>query len=145
MEFLNDLFLLHAAGTSASGCHFQMYLLKGLTRWYEDRARAAAGADKTGPKCYAGQKQHCLFQLSQQLLGETLAEAYSKPLQYTGNSVLRWRRTAPVRTLTETNGQQFSLHSISSSLNQFLIFLRGADRDQLPVCSDGPRAAGVPL
>ncbi|MEQ2213556.1 hypothetical protein XENOCAPTIV_016868 [Xenoophorus captivus] len=68
-------------GTSASGCHFQMYLLEGLTRWNADRAQAAAGAEKAGMKWYAGQKQHTLFQLTQRLLGETLAETYSKPLK----------------------------------------------------------------
>ncbi|MEQ2163478.1 hypothetical protein GOODEAATRI_030546, partial [Goodea atripinnis] len=74
-------------GTSASGCHFQMYLLEGLTRWNTDRAQAAAGAEKAGMKCYAGQKQHTLFQLTQRLLGETLVESYSKPLKYTGELI----------------------------------------------------------
>ncbi|MED6282288.1 hypothetical protein CHARACLAT_030523 [Characodon lateralis] len=32
-------------GTSASGCHFQMYLLEGLTRWNDGRAQEAAGAE----------------------------------------------------------------------------------------------------
>ncbi|XP_013875809.1 uncharacterized protein LOC106525951, partial [Austrofundulus limnaeus] len=74
-------------GTSVSGCHFQMFLLEGLTRWNEDRAQVAAGAQNTGMKCYAGQKQHCLYQLTQRLLGVTLAETYSKPLLYTGELI----------------------------------------------------------
>uniref|UniRef100_A0A096MGP9 Uncharacterized protein n=1 Tax=Poecilia formosa TaxID=48698 RepID=A0A096MGP9_POEFO len=68
-------------GTSASGCHFQMFLLEGLTRWNEDRAQVAAGAQKTGKKCYAGQKQHCLYQLTQRL------QTYSKPLLYTAELI----------------------------------------------------------
>ncbi|XP_047208710.1 uncharacterized protein LOC124859879 isoform X2 [Girardinichthys multiradiatus] len=74
-------------GTSASGCHFQMYLLEGLTRWNADRAQVAVGAKKAGTKCYAVQKQQTLFQLTQRLLGETLAETYSKPLKYTGELI----------------------------------------------------------
>ncbi|MED6263442.1 hypothetical protein CHARACLAT_004626 [Characodon lateralis] len=70
-------------GTSASACHFQMYLLEGLTQWNEERAQAVVGAEKMGMKCYVGKKQHSLFQLTQRLLGVTLLESYSKPLKYT--------------------------------------------------------------
>ncbi|XP_047203981.1 uncharacterized protein LOC124857001 [Girardinichthys multiradiatus] len=74
-------------GTSASGCHFQMYLLEGLARWNEERAQAVVGAEKMGMKCYVGKKQHSLFQLTQRLLGVTLLESYSKPLKYTGELI----------------------------------------------------------
>ncbi|MEQ2261714.1 hypothetical protein XENORESO_014614, partial [Xenotaenia resolanae] len=74
-------------GTSAIGCHVQMYLFEGLTRWNDGRAQTAAGAENAGMKCYAGQKQHTLFQLTQSLLGVTLAESYTKPLKYTGELI----------------------------------------------------------
>ncbi|KAK5608020.1 hypothetical protein CRENBAI_006066 [Crenichthys baileyi] len=80
--------LMMGFGTSASGCHFQMCLFEGLTRWNEDRSQAAAaGGANAGMKCYAGQKQHTLFQLTQRLLGLMLAESYSKPLKYTGELI----------------------------------------------------------
>ncbi|MEQ2209089.1 hypothetical protein XENOCAPTIV_024007 [Xenoophorus captivus] len=86
-----ELFHLHLnrfiPGTSASGCHFQMYLLEGLTRWNEERAQAVVGTEKMRMKCYAGKKQHSLFQLTQRLLGVTLLESYSKPLKYTGELI----------------------------------------------------------
>ncbi|XP_049916991.1 uncharacterized protein LOC126400399 [Epinephelus moara] len=74
-------------GTAASGSFFQMYLLEGLTTWNEDWAQAAAGGAMTGKKCYSGQEQHTLNQLSQQFFGLTLVESYTKPLEYTGELI----------------------------------------------------------
>lgn len=61
-----------------------MFLLEGLTRWNEDRAKAAAGAEGAG--CYSGQEQYTLQQLTQQLFQITLVECYVKPLPYTGDA-----------------------------------------------------------
>ncbi|XP_078023606.1 uncharacterized protein LOC144462810 [Epinephelus lanceolatus] len=74
-------------GTAASGCFFQMYLLEGLSTWNEDWAQAAAGGAMTGKKCYSGQEQHTLNQLSQHFFGLTLVEGYTKPLEYTGELI----------------------------------------------------------
>ncbi|KAI4793352.1 hypothetical protein KUCAC02_032782 [Chaenocephalus aceratus] len=72
-------------GSSARGTFFQMFLLEGLTRWNEDRAKAAAGAEGAG--CYSGQEQYTLQQLTQQLFQITLVECYVKPLPYTGELI----------------------------------------------------------
>ncbi|KAI4795577.1 hypothetical protein KUCAC02_029801 [Chaenocephalus aceratus] len=72
-------------GSSARGTFFQMFLLEGLTRWNEDRAKAAAGAEGAG--CYSGQEQHALQQLTQHFFQITLVESYVKPLQYTGELI----------------------------------------------------------
>ncbi|KAF5893765.1 uncharacterized protein DAT39_016542, partial [Clarias magur] len=80
-------FLSLFTGTSARGCYFQMYLLEGLTRWNEDRAQQAAGKAASGMKCYRGQGQHTLNQLTQHFFGKTLVESYTKPLEYTGELI----------------------------------------------------------
>ncbi|KAI4819903.1 hypothetical protein KUCAC02_027905 [Chaenocephalus aceratus] len=72
-------------GSSARGTFFQMFLLEGLTRWNEDRAKAAAGAEGAG--CYSGQEQHALQQLTQHFFQSTLVESYVKPLPYTGELI----------------------------------------------------------
>ncbi|XP_049432655.1 uncharacterized protein LOC125889050 [Epinephelus fuscoguttatus] len=41
----------------------------------------------TGKKCYSGQEQHTLNQLSQHFFGLTLVESYTKPLEYTGELI----------------------------------------------------------
>ncbi|KAF5907191.1 Epithelial-stromal interaction 1, partial [Clarias magur] len=70
-------------GNFARACYFQMYLLEGLTRWNEDRAQQAAGKAASGMKCYRGQEQHTLKQLTQHFFGKTLVESCTKPLEYT--------------------------------------------------------------
>ncbi|XP_070834704.1 uncharacterized protein [Chaetodon trifascialis] len=74
-------------GGTTSGFYFQMSLLEGLTRWNEDRARAAAGKTRTGIKCYSGQEQHTFNQLTQHFYGLPLSESYTKPLNYTGELI----------------------------------------------------------
>ena len=76
----------HVAGSSARGTFFQVFLLEGLTRWNEDRGKAAAGAEGAGTSCYSGQEQHTLHQLTQHFFQTTLVESYVKPLQYTGDT-----------------------------------------------------------
>ncbi|KAM9341602.1 uncharacterized protein ABDE67_015265 [Symphorus nematophorus] len=72
-------------GTSANALHFQVYLLQGLVRWNENRARAAVkDADRTTLRCYSAQLQHGSEQLTQELLGVTLVETYTRPAEYTG-------------------------------------------------------------
>ncbi|XP_049326002.1 uncharacterized protein LOC103025680 [Astyanax mexicanus] len=73
-------------GTSANAENFQAYLLEGLVRWNEDRA---AAIDRVEPvlRCYSGQMQHSLNQLSQQLLGRSLVEDCTKPGEYTGELI----------------------------------------------------------
>jgi len=61
-----------------------MFLLEGLTRWNEDRGKAAAGG--AGINCYSGQEQYTLHQLTQQFFHTTLVESHVKPLQYTGDT-----------------------------------------------------------
>ncbi|KAJ4941723.1 hypothetical protein JOQ06_011598 [Pogonophryne albipinna] len=74
-------------GSSARGSFFHMFLLEGLTRWNEDRGKAAAGAEGAGTSCYSGQEQHTLHQLTQHFFQSTLVESYVKPLQYTGELI----------------------------------------------------------
>ncbi|KAL0966864.1 hypothetical protein UPYG_G00301130 [Umbra pygmaea] len=74
-------------GTSASGMHFQAFLLDGLVRWNENRAAAAVGGAKQPLLCYSGHLQHSLNQLSQQVLGSKLVEDFTKPGVYTGELI----------------------------------------------------------
>ena len=78
--------LLLVTGTSASALHFQVYLLEGLARWNEDRARAAVeDGDRTTLRCYSARLQHGFDRLTQEFLGQTLVENYTRPGEYTGN------------------------------------------------------------
>ncbi|KAL1269397.1 hypothetical protein QQF64_031686 [Cirrhinus molitorella] len=68
--------------------HFQAYLLEGLEQWNEDRAATAVTHDAPlSLRCYSGSLQHSLNELSQCLLGCSLAQSYSKPGQYTGELI----------------------------------------------------------
>ncbi|KAI4793351.1 hypothetical protein KUCAC02_032781 [Chaenocephalus aceratus] len=80
-----ESFHLHLHRLLCEGDLLQMFLLEGLTRWNEDRAKAAAGAEGAG--CYSGQEQYTLQQLTQQLFQITLVECYVKPLPYTGELI----------------------------------------------------------
>ncbi|KAL3065077.1 hypothetical protein OYC64_015289 [Pagothenia borchgrevinki] len=71
-------------GSSARGTFLQMLLLEGLTRWNEDRGKAAAGG--AGINCYSSQQQYTLHQLTQHFFHTTLVESHVKPLQYTGDT-----------------------------------------------------------
>ncbi|CAK6975525.1 uncharacterized protein LOC124857001 [Scomber scombrus] len=73
--------------TTASSCHFQMYLLEGLTQWNEDRAQEAVGKAKSRTKSYSGQEVHTLNQLAQHFYGFPLVESYTNPLPYTGELI----------------------------------------------------------
>ncbi|XP_044034236.1 uncharacterized protein LOC122867471 [Siniperca chuatsi] len=75
-------------GTSANALHFQVYLLEGLVRWNENRARASVeGAQRTTLRCYSAQLQHSFNQLTQEFLGLTLVENYTQPGEYTGELI----------------------------------------------------------
>ncbi|KAM8852770.1 uncharacterized protein ACB058_011493 [Synchiropus picturatus] len=76
-------------GTSASDVHFQVYLLEGLARWNEDRGRASVeGGNKSVLRCYNAQLVQSVNQVSQELMGKTLVEAYTAPREYTGKTDL---------------------------------------------------------
>ncbi|XP_063078737.1 uncharacterized protein LOC134468795 [Engraulis encrasicolus] len=75
-------------GTSASDVHFQMYLLEGLVRWNENRARAAVvGGGLEATRCYSSDLQHNLELATQRLYGCTLVESYTRPSEYTGELI----------------------------------------------------------
>ncbi|CAJ1069327.1 hypothetical protein MATL_G00263900 [Xyrichtys novacula] len=75
-------------GTSANALHFQVYLLEGLARWNENRARAAVeNAQRTKLRCYSAQLQHGFNQLTQEFLGVKLVENYTLPREYTGELI----------------------------------------------------------
>ncbi|KAL6475706.1 hypothetical protein MHYP_G00167460 [Metynnis hypsauchen] len=74
-------------GTSTNAENFQAYLLDGLARWNEDRAASAVDQAEQALRCYSGQLQHNLNQLSQQLLNRKLVEDYTKPGEYTGELI----------------------------------------------------------
>ncbi|XP_048848221.1 uncharacterized protein LOC125718410 isoform X2 [Brienomyrus brachyistius] len=74
-------------GTSANAENFQAYLVEGLAQWNEDRAAAAVDHPEQVLRCYGGQLQHSLNQLSQRLLGLKLVEDYTKPGEYTGELI----------------------------------------------------------
>ncbi|XP_056120618.1 uncharacterized protein LOC130097702 [Rhinichthys klamathensis goyatoka] len=74
-------------GTSASGMHFQAFLLDGLVRWNENRAAAAKEGEKQPLLCYSGHLQHFLNHLSQCVLGSGQVEDFTKPGVYTGELI----------------------------------------------------------
>ncbi|XP_044220650.1 uncharacterized protein LOC122991087 [Thunnus albacares] len=75
-------------GTSASALYFQVYLLEGLVRWNENCARAAVeDGQRTTLCCYSAQLQHGFNQLTQEFLGLTLVENYTRPGEYTGELI----------------------------------------------------------
>ncbi|XP_064815580.1 uncharacterized protein LOC135531470 [Oncorhynchus masou masou] len=72
-------------GTRANAMHFQAFLLDGLVRWNEDRARAAVeGKNRKPLLSYSGHLQHILNLNSQIVLGKEQVKDYSKPSEYTG-------------------------------------------------------------
>ena len=84
-----------SAGTQASDMHFQAYLLDGLARWNEDRARAAANS-KTSQSSYSGLLCHAVNELSSCVLKKKLLPGYSVPRKYTGkfhswSTCIRWK------------------------------------------------------
>lgn len=59
--------LFPITGTSASALHFQVYLLEGLVRWNENRARAAVEDAQRSPlRCFNARLQHSFNQLTQE-------------------------------------------------------------------------------
>ena len=70
------------SGTTSSDAHFQAYLMDGLSRWNEDRARQSAGSTAP-PDGYSGLLRHCVNDLSQDVLQTRLLE-YECPWKYTG-------------------------------------------------------------
>ncbi|XP_060939446.1 uncharacterized protein LOC133016132 [Limanda limanda] len=76
-------------GTSANALHFQLYLLEGLVRWNEDRARAAVagGAKFSTARCYDAQLLRSVNRLSQKYMGKTLVENFTQPGEYTGELI----------------------------------------------------------
>lgn len=54
-------------------------------RWNENRGRAAVeGGQRTVLRCYDAKLALCFSQLTQEFLGRTLVEDYTKPREYTG-------------------------------------------------------------
>ena len=54
-------------------------------RWNENRGRAAVeGGQRPALRCYSAQLQHSFNQLTQEFLGLTLVEDFTKPREYTG-------------------------------------------------------------
>ncbi|XP_034469710.1 uncharacterized protein LOC117778320 [Hippoglossus hippoglossus] len=72
-------------GTSANALHFQVYLLEGLVRWNEDRARAAVAGEprRSTARCYSAQLLSGVRRLSQKFMGKTLVENFTQPGEYT--------------------------------------------------------------
>ena len=74
-------------GTSASGMHFQAYLLEGLVRWNEDRASAVTQMEVTPSSStlhYSGLLKKATNTLSSGVLGRQFNPTYCGPRQYTG-------------------------------------------------------------
>ncbi|XP_028302297.1 uncharacterized protein LOC114463168 [Gouania willdenowi] len=76
-------------GTSANDIHFQLYLLEGLTRWNADRSRATVQRGSRGPHlCYSPREMEHANQLSVELFGQRMLDAYSDPSRpYTGELI----------------------------------------------------------
>lgn len=65
--------------------NLQLYLLEGLTRWNEDRGRAAVeGGDRQLQRSYSSRDLDTLNQLSQSLYGNRLVDSFTQPREYTG-------------------------------------------------------------
>ncbi|XP_054649542.1 uncharacterized protein LOC129190874 [Dunckerocampus dactyliophorus] len=75
-------------GTTANALHFQVYLLEGLSRWNQDRGRAAVveSARTATMRCYDGRLQDAFHQLTQ-LLGCTLVGNFTPVGKYTGELI----------------------------------------------------------
>lgn len=69
-------------GTSASGPHFQAYLMDGLARWNQDREDAAVG--KTDRRSYNTLTQTAANDLSRKVFGTDLCPGFRTPHKYTG-------------------------------------------------------------
>ncbi|CAB1441186.1 unnamed protein product [Pleuronectes platessa] len=76
-------------GTSANDLHFQVYLLEGLVRWNEDRARAAVAgnARRSTARCYNARLLSSVNRLSKKFMGITLVENFTQPWEYTGELI----------------------------------------------------------
>ncbi|KAK9518579.1 hypothetical protein VZT92_023881 [Zoarces viviparus] len=75
-------------GTSASAMNFQLYLLQGLTRWNEDRGRAAVeGGDSQQQRSYSSQDLDTVNQLAQHLYGTRLVDSFTRIREYTGELI----------------------------------------------------------
>ncbi|XP_068221711.1 uncharacterized protein [Palaemon carinicauda] len=78
-------------GTTASGMHFQAYLLEGLSRWNEDRANAAVEMDvspySTSRELYSGPLKAATNDLSHSVFGKPIHPSYCAPRQYTGELI----------------------------------------------------------
>lgn len=79
-------FLFCITGNMASDVHFQAYLLEGLMRWNQDRARAAmSSVDKREPpQSYSVLLRHAANKLNEEVFGKTLVTNFKEPNKYTG-------------------------------------------------------------
>lgn len=112
-------------GKSANSLHFQVYLLEGLVRWNENRARAAV--EVTPPLVsYKAEKVHHFNRLAQKYLGKTLVQTFSQPGEHTGKVVYEELAVLRVRIFAEL------IHLIPAS---FALF-RGTHRGGVPVLPD---------
>ncbi|XP_019747785.1 uncharacterized protein LOC109529068 [Hippocampus comes] len=75
-------------GTSANALHFQVYLLEGLTRWNEDRARAAVvGGDREGVRCYNARVVDAYQEVVRLRRIPSPLHNYTVPGKYTGELI----------------------------------------------------------
>ena len=74
------------AGNTANDVHFQAYLLEGLMRWNQDRARAAVSIVNRAepPQSYLVLNRHVVNKLSEEVFGQPLVPNFKGPNKYTG-------------------------------------------------------------
>lgn len=70
--------------------HFQAYLLEGLMRWNQDRARAAVSivGRAEPPQPYSVLLRHVANKLSEEVFGQPLVPNFKGPNKYTGMYII---------------------------------------------------------
>ncbi|XP_060605856.1 uncharacterized protein LOC132758299 [Ruditapes philippinarum] len=113
-----ESFHLHLArfipGSTASDVLFQAYLLDGIVRWNEDRARQTVKEYMPGPSSYSGILRHAANDISHKVLHKKIIPEYQPPRKYTGELI-------GVEYLYDQTGralQEFSLDPDSSDSDQ---------------------------
>jgi len=72
------------SGTLANDVHFQAYLMEGIARWNDDRARAAVSSGTTDFRHFADTLRAATNQLSGQILGDPVDSGFRPANLYTG-------------------------------------------------------------
>ena len=82
------LMLSHAdflcSGTLANDVHFQAYLMEGIARWNDDRAKAAVSSSTTDFRHFSDPLRTAANQLSGQTLGDPVDSGFYPANLYTG-------------------------------------------------------------